>query len=86
MVAVRLFGQIRVAAGRSRDEIPASQLEELLASMEDRYGPEFSALVGTCAIFVNGERATPGQGLSPDDEVALLPPVSGGSGASSGRA
>lgn len=45
----------------------------------DRYGHEFAAVVAQCAIWLNGEPAELDATVSIDDEVALLPPVSGGS-------
>jgi molybdopterin converting factor small subunit len=43
-----------------------------------RYGPEFAELLGTCKIWVNGQPAPLGTALAEDDEVAIVPPVSGG--------
>jgi molybdopterin converting factor small subunit len=78
MPSVRLFGPARVAAGRSSDDVPAADVDELVSALQARYGEVFAAVAGSCAVFVNGEHAVPGQSLLPGDEVALLPPVSGG--------
>ena len=43
-----------------------------------RYGPAFAAVLPTCKVWVNGEPATPDQAVTDADEVAVLPPVSGG--------
>jgi molybdopterin converting factor small subunit len=32
----------------------------------------------TCRVWVNGDEATPDQTVGDSDEVAVLPPVSGG--------
>ena len=46
--------------------------------MADRYGAGFAAGLGTCRVWVNGESAAAETGVGPLDEVAVLPPVSGG--------
>jgi molybdopterin converting factor small subunit len=43
-----------------------------------RYGPAFAALLPTCRVWVNGEPADPAHPVAHTDEVAVLPPVSGG--------
>ena len=79
MAEVRMFGPVRVAAGASREAIDAPTVERLLSTLVTRHGPDFGALLTTCAIYVNGERAeSNAHPLTADDEVALLPPVSGG--------
>jgi MoaD family protein len=78
MAVVRLFASVREAAGRSRDEIPGADVGEVLAEATDRYGAAFSALLATCKVWVNGEPADPSTPVGAGDEVAILPPVSGG--------
>jgi molybdopterin converting factor small subunit len=73
-----LFAAAREAAGTARDEFDAPTLDALLAAARGRYGPEFSAVLNRSRVWVNGEPAPPEQPLRPDDEVAVLPPVSGG--------
>ena len=38
----------------------------------------FAAVLATCRVWVNGEEVDPATVLSERDEVAVLPPVSGG--------
>ena len=78
MARLRLFGEAAEAAGTRRDEVPGSSLAEVVAAACERYGPNFAAVARTCTPWVNGASAEPGQSIGPDDEVALLPPVSGG--------
>jgi molybdopterin converting factor small subunit len=78
MAVLRLFASVREAAGRSRDEIPGGDVGEVLAVATDRYGSAFSSLLATCRVWVNGEPADPSTPVGPGDEVAILPPVSGG--------
>lgn len=77
---LRLFARAREAAGRAADDFPARSLGELLDQACARYGEEFAAVLATAAVWINGEE--PGAGrdtvLHAEDEVAVLPPVSGG--------
>jgi molybdopterin converting factor small subunit len=75
---VRLFGPVRVAAGTGREQVDAHSVEELLAALKIRHGSGFEAILATCAVYVNGEPAATDTRLADGDEVALLPPVSGG--------
>lgn len=43
-----------------------------------RYGPAFAALLPTCRVWVNGEQADRADRVHSTDEIAVLPPVSGG--------
>ena len=80
---LRLFAAARVAAGTGTDsfDLPAgSSLAELLAEARARYGREFGAVLGTARVWVNGEEPASGLAtpLGARDEIAVLPPVSGG--------
>jgi MoaD family protein len=79
-VRVLLFARAREVAGRRDDTIDATTLAELLVTARDRYGSEFGAVLDASRVWVNGDEperglATP---LETGDEVAVLPPVSGG--------
>jgi molybdopterin converting factor small subunit len=50
----------------------------LVMELRSRYGPDFEAVMTSCAIWVNGSPSEPGTVLRAGDEVAVLPPVSGG--------
>jgi molybdopterin synthase sulfur carrier subunit len=77
-VTLLLFAAARVAAGTGRAEIKAQTVGDLLDDATARFGPEFAAVVNGSRVWVNGEAAQPGQRLTDGDEVAVLPPVSGG--------
>jgi molybdopterin converting factor small subunit len=75
---LRLFASVRVAAGTGRAEIDGTTVGEVVANACTRWGPEFAALVQSCRVWRNGEPALDDDLVGPDDEVAILPPVSGG--------
>jgi molybdopterin synthase sulfur carrier subunit len=75
-----LFASAREAAGRSRDTIEGATVADVLAAARRQFGPSFSAVLGRCTVWLNGEECTPDASVADNDEVAVLPPVSGGSG------
>ena len=79
-VRVLFFGALRDLAGRSRDALTlpeGARLSDLLAHYEGTV-PQLKDFLPAIAISVNQEYAAPGAALHDQDEVALLPPVSGG--------
>jgi MoaD family protein len=78
VATVRLFAQARDAAGRRSDEIDASTVGEVIELARQRYGDDFANLLPTCQVWLNGQPADAGATVGPEDEVAVLPPVSGG--------
>ncbi len=73
-----MFAGARAAAGRGIDEVPGVTVAAVLRAAEDRYGPAFGEVLGQCRVWVNGEPAGPDTVVGAADEVAVLPPVSGG--------
>ena len=80
MARLRLFAQARESAGTAKADIDGSTVGEVLDAAAARWGGEFSAVLTRCAVWVNGEPADRSLPVSPNDEVAVLPPVSGGCG------
>jgi len=78
MAIVRLFAAARDAAGTGRDNVPGTTVGEVLATASRRYGQRFTDVLGTCKIWVNGEPASLQDSVGSADELAVLPPVSGG--------
>jgi molybdopterin synthase sulfur carrier subunit len=78
MAILRLFASAREAAGRSSDVIDASTVGELLDEACGRYGDAFAAVLATCRVWCNGDETERDAPIGPTDEVAVLPPVSGG--------
>lgn len=78
MARLRLFASAREAAGTAKDDIDGSTVSEVLAVAVDRYGPDFAAVLAGSRVWCNGDPALDDDPVGPDDEVAVLPPVSGG--------
>ena len=78
MARILLLGPAREAAGTRHDEFDATSVDELLAQAVARYGDEFAAVLLTSQVWVNGDAAERDRPIGPHDEVAVLPPVSGG--------
>ena len=78
MSTLRLFATIRVAAGTGKATIPGGTVAEVLENATTEYGSDFADLIPSCRIWVNGKSADANTAVSDTDEVALLPPVSGG--------
>ena len=78
MACLRLFAQAREAAGTSQAELPGATVGEVLDEASARWGAAFESLLPRCAVWVNGEPADRNTAVGAGDEVAVLPPVSGG--------
>ncbi|MEY2461351.1 MAG: sulfur-carrier protein [Acidimicrobiaceae bacterium] len=78
IAVLRLFAAARQAAGTGRDVIDGATVREVLDGAAARYGNEFSEVLRTCRVWVNGESADLATPVGDSDEVAVLPPVSGG--------
>jgi MoaE-MoaD fusion protein len=73
LVSVRLFAGLRERAGAAHVDVElpdGATVADLLATME--LAPR------SCVAAINREYADAGSRISPGDEVALVPPVSGG--------
>ena len=77
-VRLLLFAAAREAAGTRQIELPAATVDDILDQARARFGPSFAAVLDRCRVWVNGEPCDPSTPLSAGDEVAVLPPVSGG--------
>lgn len=79
-VRVRLFAILRESVGKETVELEVPEgasCQELVSQFDLEFGP-FEGLLKRSFIAVNGEYSPPAAPVSPGDEVALLPPVSGG--------
>ncbi len=80
MIKVLLFGAAADRAGTRETQLPVeegSTLAELWLLLTEMH-PDLVPMCDTLAFAVNGEYARGDAGVSPGDEVAVLPPVSGG--------
>ena len=75
---LRLFAAARDAAGTGREIVDASTVAEVLDLARSRYGERFSSVLDGSRVWLNGEPVDPATPVGPSDEVAVLPPVSGG--------
>ena len=78
MPTLRLFGPARACAGTGSIDLPGASVAEVIDEAARRFGPSFTEIVDGSRLWVNGVAADRDQGLAPLDEVAVLPPVSGG--------
>jgi len=81
-VSVRLFAGLRQRAGNSHVEVElpdGALVEDLLAAMGST--PVGALAPGQCVVAINREYAPASARVREEDEVALIPPVSGGAGA-----
>jgi molybdopterin synthase sulfur carrier subunit len=81
MAQIRLFASAREAAGTKEDTLPGATVGEVLDAAVVKYGPVFEGVLGTAAVWCNGDSVDRDHPVVDRDEVAVLPPVSGGSDA-----
>lgn len=78
MARLLFFAQARQVAGLKELELSGETVGAVLATACERFGPDLEKVLTTSAVWVNGEPAGPDQAVGDSDEVAILPPVSGG--------
>jgi cyclic pyranopterin phosphate synthase len=80
MTTLRFFAAAREAAGTRTTDVDARTVGEALKIACEQFGPRFEEVLAHCTLVVGDEQYTldTASGLEAD-EVAVLPPVSGGS-------
>jgi molybdopterin converting factor small subunit len=78
VVKVRLFAALRELARGSEVDAAGTTAGEVLDDLCFRYGERFARVARAGSIVVDGERADADRSLTGSEEVAILPPVSGG--------
>ena len=77
---VRLFARFRELAGRDSVTIllqPSATVRDLRSALLDVW-PKSEALLRASTLAIDGEYRDDDYAISPNDEIALIPPVSGG--------
>jgi len=77
---VVLFASLRELAGASSLdlELAPSTVGSLIDHLGRAYGPEFVRIARLGSVVIDGDTVRANRMLQPDDEVVILPPVSGG--------
>jgi molybdopterin converting factor small subunit len=75
---VLFLGPAREAAGVSHDKFDGDTVAAVLQNALTRYGEDFKRVLAVSQIWVNGDVADLSDHVGPYDEIAVLPPISGG--------
>jgi molybdopterin converting factor small subunit len=78
MVLMLFFAQAREAAGTKTWSCAASNVGQAIDAASAHFGEALTRVIPHCKVWVNGEPAERSTLIVDGDEVALLPPVSGG--------
>ncbi len=78
MPTLRLFARFREIAGTDTLTIDEGTVGEVLDGLSTEYGPAFENGLKAAGVWVNGEPSDRSARIGADDEVAIIPPVSGG--------
>lgn len=78
MPTLRLFAGAREAAGTDHETVDGATVGAVLDAAVARYGDSFAEVLASCKVWVNGDPAERDDAIDTGDEVAVLPPVSGG--------
>lgn len=80
VVTVRAFAAAAEALGARVIELDAASVPEALSSLRRTADPRFEEILSTCSIWLGDEPVRHDEAvvLRDGDEIAILPPVSGG--------
>jgi molybdopterin converting factor small subunit len=78
VACLRLFGPARQAAGTAITTLPGETVSAIITAAEEQFGEAFSQVLAVSNVWLNGEPVQPDTRVDDDDEVAVIPPVSGG--------
>ncbi len=78
MPTLRFFAQARDAAGVSSAVHAGETVGEVLDAAVSAYGPGFAEVLDASKVWRNGEPTVRDEATADGDEIAVLPPVSGG--------
>lgn len=80
MIKIGLFAGLAERAGKREIEIPYAHdmsVRELRTAIGEQF-PDLHHMIRTCMVAVNQEFADEDDRIKAQDEVVLIPPVSGG--------
>jgi molybdopterin converting factor small subunit len=80
-----LFAALRELARSGEVSAGGTTVGEVADELGGRYGERFSGIAAVSTYVVNGERATRTTPVAEGDELAILPPMSGGASLSAQR-
>jgi|TARA_B100001250_G_scaffold67781_1_gene54314 molybdopterin converting factor small subunit len=78
MAILRLFASVKQMAGTGSVILSGATVADVVEEASQRYGAEFSDMARNCRIWLNGNPTEINTPVNDDDEIALLPPISGG--------
>ena len=78
MAILRLFASVKQMAGTGSVILSGATVADVVEEASQRYGAGFSDMARNCRIWLNGNPTEINTPVNDDDEIALLPPVSGG--------
>lgn len=75
-----MFAMAAHAAGTRRSTVDCGSVADVVSQLTVRYGEGFATVMRSSRVWLNGEPTSMESTVScrPGDEVAILPPVSGG--------
>jgi molybdopterin converting factor small subunit len=78
MAVLLLLGPAREAAGVKEEVVTEGTVGEVIAAACQRHGADFERIVAASRVWLNGAETGDDQVVGSADEVAVVPPVSGG--------
>jgi molybdopterin synthase sulfur carrier subunit len=78
MARLRLFAAAREAAGTNEEIIDGATIADVLEEAQRRFGASFTDILKASKVWLNGEESDVSTAVTDSDEIAVLPPVSGG--------
>ncbi len=79
MATLRLFAAARAALGTGSMTLSGPTVQAVIdAALDTPGGERLAELLPTCTVWLNGEAVPLDTAVGAGDEVAVLPPVSGG--------
>ncbi len=78
MAQLRLFGPARDAVGHSSVTLPGESVAAVVGAAEEQFGEPFSRILAVSRVWLNGQSVAPDTRVGDADEIAVIPPVSGG--------